>query len=152
MDKLNGYLGDIGNKIPKQGLSKNSVSKGSVGWHIEHILLTIEVVIEALKRPKHGNYKWKFSLVKMLVFATKTIPRGKAQSPAAVVPKGNMDNQSLKAHLDLTIEKIKELDNQNTHCYFNHPFFGDLKLKQAIAFLEIHTHHHIKIMNDILKG
>jgi len=35
--------------------------------------------------------------------------------------------------------------------YFEHPFFGKLKLKQTINFLEIHTMHHLDIIEDIKK-
>jgi hypothetical protein len=36
--------------------------------------------------------------------------------------------------------------------YFTHPFFGDLTLNQTINFLEIHTKHHLEIIEDIISN
>jgi hypothetical protein len=34
--------------------------------------------------------------------------------------------------------------------FFEHPYFGKLKLKETIRFLEIHTQHHLDIIRDII--
>jgi hypothetical protein len=34
--------------------------------------------------------------------------------------------------------------------FFEHPYFGKLKLKETIRFLEIHTTHHLSIIEDIV--
>jgi hypothetical protein len=36
--------------------------------------------------------------------------------------------------------------------FFTHPYFGDLKKKQTILFLEIHTQHHLEIIEDIISN
>ena len=91
-------------------------------------------------------------MIRIIVLTTKKIPRGRAQSPDVVVPKGKITEETLKAHLDQTVEKIKELNSIGPNQYFRHPFFGNLRLKQTVKFLEIHTYHHLKIVNDILKA
>jgi hypothetical protein len=80
----------------------------------------------------------------------KKIPRGKAKAPKVVQPKANLDNEGLLNHLSLTRNKIKTLETLSKDKYFNHPFFGDLKLGQSINFLEIHTKHHLNIIEDII--
>lgn len=150
--RLEKYIKNFEQFLSQYDFLNNSVSKGSVGWHIEHTLLTLDRVVEALKSSVAKDYKWKFNMIRIIVLTTKKIPRGRAQSPDVVVPKGKITEETLKAHLDQTIEKIKELNSIDPNQYFRHPFFGNLRLKQTVKFLEIHTNHHLKIVNDILKA
>lgn len=150
MNKLQQYLNELETKISKKENHNNDISKSNVGWHIEHILLTINLIIEEVRKSNPENYEWSFKLPRILVFATNKIPRGKAKAPKIVVPK-TYDEQTLLEHLKITKFKIQELENLISDKYFNHPFFGNLKLYKTIKFLEIHTSHHLKIINDILK-
>lgn len=151
MNKLPKYLNDLEEKISKHTISNPEISKSNVGWQIEHILLTINAIIENIEKSDPQNYRWRFSLSKTMVFALNKIPRGRAKSPKVVTPE-HYDEQTLAHHLQFTKTKIRQLENLDSNKYFNHPFFGDLKLKKAVKFLEIHTNHHIEIINDILKS
>jgi len=46
MNKLPKYLNDLEEKISKHTISNPEISKSNVGWQIEHILLTINAIIE----------------------------------------------------------------------------------------------------------
>ncbi len=151
MDKLLNCLNELESKISNSESLNAAISKSPVGWHIEHTLLTINVILERLKNSDPDAYRWKFNLPKMLVFTLNKIPRGRAQSPGTVQPKDNFSMETLKHHLDSTKRKLAELQNLKPTNYIEHPFFGKLKLKHTIKFLEIHTKHHIHIINDILK-
>lgn len=150
MNNIESLVTNLENKIQKQQLLNPQVSKASVGWHIEHTLLTIRVILEALKNSKPEEYKWKFNFVRQLVLTTKKIPRGRAQSPKIVRPAENFNNETLKAHVEMVKEKLKELDQLQPDNYFKHPFFGNLNVKPTRKFLEIHTRHHLKIIDDII--
>ncbi len=150
MNKLQEYLKELENNISKHENYNNGISNSNVGWHIEHILLTINLIIEEVQKSNPLNYKWSFKLPRVLVFTLKKIPRGRAKSPKVVVPK-TYDEQTLIEHLKITKLNIQELENINSDKYFNHPFFGNLKLDKTIKFLEIHTNHHLEIINDITK-
>jgi len=150
MQHLGNLITELENNIPKQESVNEAISKSSVGWHIEHTLLTINLVIDLLKKSDPNGYKWKFSFGRMLVFTTNRIPRGRAPSPNAVKPKNNFTAETLKKHAEASKEKLKELPTLNQNNYFEHPYFGKLKLKPAIKFLKIHTEHHIDIINDII--
>jgi hypothetical protein len=50
-----------------------------------------------------------------------------------------------------TRNSLLELESISNNHYFEHPFLGKLKKKAAIRFLEIHTNHHLKIIEDIIK-
>ena len=88
----------------------------------------------------------------MVVLLTKKIPRGKAKSPKVVLPQENISNESLVRHLLLTKDSIMNLESLSKDKYFTHPYFGDLKLNQTIRFLEIHTQHHLEIIEDIISN
>ena len=75
----------------------------------------------------------------------------RAKSPEVVVPK-TYDEMTLKEHLQTAKSKIQDLKNISSDKYFDHPFFGNLKLDSTIKFLEIHTNHHLEIINHILKS
>ena len=112
--------------------------------------MTLNGVINFLIQSNPKDYKWKFNLSRIVVLTTKKIPRGRAKAPKVVQPKDNIDIGFLQNHLSETQKKIKELDQLSKNNYFDHPFFGKIKLKQTIKFLEIHTKHHLDIINDIV--
>lgn len=151
MNRLNEMVSELENNIPFYDTAKMEVSEGTVGWHIEHSLLTLNGVTSSLIKSNPKDYKWTFNLVRIIVLTTKKIPRGRAKSPKIVRPQGNIDKKELEIHLSKTREQIKSLEFLSKDNYFEHPFFGNLKLKQTINFLEIHTHHHLEIIRDILK-
>ena len=150
MKNLESLLAEIESKISQQSALNKSVSEGSVGWHIEHILLVINGIISRLKRSNPEEFKGAFNMKRLIVFTTGIIPRGKAKAPESVVPK-TFDTESLTAHIAIAKERIKQLDDMNPHFFMEHPVFGHLKKEDTVKFLRIHTNHHLKIINDILK-
>jgi hypothetical protein len=85
-----------------------------------------------------------------MVLATKKIPRGKAKAPKVVVPKADITCADLEHHLAKARDTVKSLGLVSKDNYFEHPYFGKLKLKETIRFLEIHTTHHLNIIEDIV--
>ena len=148
MKKLEAVLQKLEIKISMQNALQTSVSTSSIGWHIEHSLLTINKIVEATKASDANNYKFVFKPLKYIVYLTGKIPRGKAKNPKQVEPEF-FDEITLKTHLQKTKNIIKELDTIDKNKYLKHPYFGNLKLKDVVKFLEIHTNHHLKIINDI---
>jgi uncharacterized ferritin-like protein (DUF455 family) len=127
-----------------------SISKSSIGWQIEHCLLTINLITKALQQSNPALYKSKFSLAKLIIFTTKIIPRGKAKAPKIVQPQ-QFTQQSLLANIATVNTSINILHSLPHNQFFAHPYFGNLQLHPAIKFLEIHTQHHLKIIKDISK-
>ena len=150
MNKLANYLSDLEAKIEHQELTNTAVSQGSVGWHIEHSLLVINGIVGVLKNSDPSKYKWKFNFPRLMIFTTGFFPRGRVRAPKSVTPR-EYNSESLKRHLQNTVVNIKELDTLPKNKFMTHPFLGDIRTNDTIKFLEIHTKHHLKIMNDILK-
>jgi hypothetical protein len=149
MKTLDNLIAELENTVAKYALRNKNISKASIGWHIEHILLTLNGIITNVKKSNPADFKWSFKPMKYVIFATKKIPRGKAKSPAMVLPK-YFDEATLVEHIKLGKQNLQDLKNMDSNKFFNHPVFGNLKLADTIAFLRIHTQHHISIINDIL--
>jgi hypothetical protein len=153
---MKNHLADLLNQlefhIPSSESINLQVSQSTVGWQIEHSLLTINGIVSAVQKSNPKDYNWKFSLMKLLVLATKKIPRGKAKAPKVVVPKAAINSYDLQIHLTKTRDAIKALEMVSKDHFFEHPYFGKLKLKETIRFLEIHTDHHLNIIEDIVNN
>ena len=150
MHKLLKQIKELESKIPNQEDYNLEISKSNVGWHIEHILLTNKMILEAVEKSNPADYTWSFKLSRIVVFTMNKIPRGRAKAPKVVVPK-TYDEQTLLEHLKIVTAKIQGLENMSSDKYFDHPYFGNLRLNKTIKFLEIHTNHHLEIINDIIK-
>jgi len=150
MHKLLKQIKELESKIPNQEDYNLEISKSNVGWHIEHILLTNKMILEAVEKSNPADYTWSFKLPRIVVFTMNKIPRGRAKAPKVVVPK-TYDEQTLLEHLKIVTAKIQGLENMSSDKYFDHPYFGNLRLNKTIKFLEIHTNHHLEIINEIMK-
>lgn len=150
MNRLNNLVAGLENYVAKQDLTNTTISMSAVGWHIEHSLLTIGQIIDAIKRSDPALYKWKFNFKRTLVLTINKIPRGRAQAPDRVQPKNEFSAETLKEHLEAVRVKINDLHALKPNNYFEHPFFGKLNLKPALRFLGIHTKHHLNIIKDIV--
>ena len=151
MKKLDNLLNQLEANVLYYERLNQKVSEATIGWHIEHSLLSLNGVTNLLIKSNPTDYTWKFNFIRIVVLTMKKIPRGKAKSPEVVLPKGIIDKHSLLTHILVTRNKINELKTLPKDRYFEHPFFEKLKLKQTINFLEIHTMHHLDIIEDIKK-
>jgi hypothetical protein len=151
MKKLQSMLNQLESYIPNYQKANSAVSQSTIGWQIDHILLVITNVVERLKASDPKDYKWKLNKYRILIQITNKIPRGKVRVPKSVNPTDLASLEDLKAKLEIAKKEIAELELLPAKSYFTHPFFGDLKLKSAIWFLKLHTNHHLKIIEDMLK-
>jgi len=128
------------------------ISSSNVAWHIDHSLKVIQRVCNFLIASKQSDYKWKFNKWRFIIFLKGTIPRGKAKAPRHVRPPENITIDDLKNQLKKVKQLLNTIKRLPPKSNFDHHIFGKLHLKKAIRFLEIHTKHHIKIINDILNN
>jgi hypothetical protein len=150
MEKLVEFICELESQIHEYDLVNPNISKGSVGWHIEHSLLTLNLIIEAMNKSNPDNYKWTFDKRRSFVTLLGKIPRGKVKAPTVVLPTVDFNPDTLQQHISFSKEKIKSLEKLKPNNYFKHPFLGDFNLKPAKKFLEIHTKHHLNIIKDII--
>ena len=151
MSTLDELLNEAESQIPNFETIKPSVSRVPVAWQLHHLLSVIIRVSEILAKSDPKEYKANFNLSRTVIFLMGKIPRGAGKSPKAV---NKLEPISKKEIEELIVEartltlKHHQLDSRAN---FPHPIFGLLTKKQSLYFLEIHTKHHLKIIQDILK-
>jgi hypothetical protein len=106
-------------------------------------------VCTALHNSNPQDYKWRFNFTKLLIFTTKTIPRGKVKAPKSVVATQEIDVNLLEKEYNTAIKLLQNVKNLPKKSNFKHPYFGVLNRNETKTFLIIHTKHHLKIMRDI---
>jgi hypothetical protein len=152
MQNLQNLISQLENKIPFHEKTNSSVSNSTVGWQIEHSLKTIYQIVQSVKNSNPKEYQWKFNKSKLFISILGFIPRGKAKAPKIVQPDDNITEELLLSSIQKVKIALQVWDSFDKNCYFPHPFFGNLNKKSTEWFLNLHTNHHLKIVNDICKA
>ena len=151
MSKLSNLISDLENKIPYSEKSNPEVSKSDVAWQLDHSLKVINGIIYQLKNSNAEDYKLNFNFKRLVVFTLNKMPRGKGKAPKSVQSFDKISKDDLLNQLNISKKLILDLENLPKNSNFKHPYFGVLSRNQTIKFLNIHTYHHLKIIEDILK-
>jgi hypothetical protein len=151
MKSLLPLLQQFENHISNFEKTNPNVSNSTVGWQIDHCLLVINGIIGQLEISDPSKYQPKWTFSKFIIFSTGKISRGKAKAPKVVIPTQVATQEELIAKLTAAKNNVLKLDSFSENQFFNHPYFKDLNVKQTKIFLTIHTKHHLKIIEDILK-
>ena len=144
ISELESHIADFDKSNPK-------ISNSTVGWQVDHSLIMVNVIIDQLKKSNPNNYRWRFNKLRMVFKIVNKFPRGKVRAPKSVQPVGIASVEELRTKVILTKKNLADLESLPADSYFTHPIFGELNLKQTIWFLRLHTKHHLKIIQDIVK-
>ena len=148
---LNKLLLQIEHHIPSKEAADGTISKSNVGWQLDHSLKVFNRVSTILEKTEPNKFKKDFNMPRSVLFRLGWLPRGRAKAPQQVVPPEIILEEDLISQLKTAkthLENIKSVDDK---AFFIHHIFGYLSKAKTIRFLEIHTKHHLKIVNDILK-
>lgn len=151
MNSLQNILQQLESHISNSEKSNIQVSNSTIGWQIDHCLLVINGVISQLEISNPTEFQSKFNFNRLIVFTTGKIPRGKIRAPKVVTPIDVASFENLKFKIETAKNNISKLNNLPKNSFFKHPFLGNLNVKQTEKFLFLHTKHHLKIIQDILK-
>ncbi len=152
MKSLIVLITELENKLPFIEKKNETVSQVTVGWHLEHSLLALIKMISAVEHSNPFDYKKKFNLKRSVVLMLGKIPRGRAKVPDSVRPAEEIDMANIRGLIEKAKEKAALFEKLSKDKFFTHPVFGDVQVKQARPIIAIHTYHHLKIINDILRG
>lgn len=151
MKPLLSLIAELESKLPFIEQKKESVSQATVGWHVEHSLLALIKMISAVEHSNPANYKWEFNLRRSVVLLLNKFPRGRAKAPDTVRPGEVITRATIIPLIAKAKQKAELFETFSKEKFFHHFVFGDLRVKQARRIIAIHTYHHIKIINDILR-
>ena len=151
MDKIEIQLQKIESLSSKIDVVNESVSKASVGWHLEHLLLILNSSLKGLTLTNPKDYNPKFSLKKFVFVNFGMIPRGKISSPKQFVPVNVPTQESILKLMNLAKTRLEAVKSLPEKSFITHPFLGDFDKKTTLRFLWLHSNHHLKIVDDILK-
>lgn len=149
--KINQYINTLEAHIANHETNNPKVSKATIGWQIDHSLKVINNVSKALQSSDPNDYEKNFSFLGKVFFTLGIFPRGKAKAPKHVKPPEIILKEDLITQIEEAKINVKTIKGLNDNAFFKHPLFGHVNKKRVNRFLEIHTNHHLKIINDILK-
>ncbi|AXT50755.1 DUF1569 domain-containing protein [Aquimarina sp. BL5] len=148
---MDSQLYDIAYLIQFKDQVNTKVSKVPIAWHLDHSLKVINKIHDVLKSSDPSVYEKRFSLARNFSYTFGYIPRGIGKSPGSVLPPNDIKTEDILSQLEIARENLLDLESLDENVNFIHPVFGQLNKKQAKRFLKIHTRHHLKIIQDILR-
>lgn len=132
------------------------ISRWSVGQHIEHVLAVNAQALRLLAGEAKDAASTQVDVKPdtLIMLSTGLIVRGELQALDAVLPR--MTN-----HVDLgeDVERATHMvdallalyhDIGNDNRLYPHATLGGMTRLQWLRYLEVHTHHHSKIITDIV--
>ncbi|MFN3908035.1 MAG: DUF1569 domain-containing protein [Flavobacterium sp.] len=150
--KIKNQVSLLQDKLKERELVNSEISKASVGWHIEHSLAVLDQIMNELVGSNPSGYHYQFNFWKTIIFLRGQIPRGKAKAPKAVrVEQPNSSEDFLLDLIQKVKDKITMVETLPKNSFFVHPFFGKMNVKESKRMMYLHTDHHLKIIEDILK-
>lgn len=131
------------------------VSRWTVGLQVDHILKVLQVTRQVIASERPALPR-RINLSGRLALALRWFPRGVAKSPKVVQPTG-LARAELRDLLATERSGWGELLRQEAllaraEAIYPHPYFGGLTRVQAAEFAAVHTRHHLKIVDDILRS
>lgn len=136
--------------LPYRDLANLEVSQASIAWQLDHSLKAIINLTEALQNSDPNDYNRNFNLSRTFVFTAGDFPRGVAQAPASVTPPEVILVETLIDQFATAKLKAGILQDLPENASYDHAQFGLLNRNEVARLIEVHTHHHLKIIEDIL--
>ncbi len=130
------------------------VSGWSVGEHLDHLLIADGTLMDAIETPSTEELS-PFSTVGRTLLLLRWIPRGRGRAPKRTQPR-EVDAERLAAGVVEARDRSRRLQSLDARFtdrrpVAKHPYFGGMSVAQCWRFMEVHHHHHLKIVRDVLK-
>ena len=119
--------------------------------HLDHTIKVASGLLHVLNKEEIPRLPRGISVIGRLVLLIGWIPRGRGRSPERMLPApATVDElQQRLTEMDAQIERVANRTAAvPAFPIVRHPVFGGLTYAQALRFIAIHTHHHLKILDD----
>ncbi len=136
--------------LPHRDVIAPTVSQWSVGMHLHHSALAMQVVAAELLRCDTAAPRWQLNPMRTLILLTGRIPRGRAQVPAAARPVPDLSEDRVASALKEAAQSVRQLPDARADAWFRHFALGVIRARSVPRFLEVHNRHHVRIISDIL--
>ncbi|MEL6537316.1 MAG: DUF1569 domain-containing protein [Bacteroidota bacterium] len=151
-DRLARLLDEVEYHLQHRDLQASEISDADVAWHLDHLLKVYNNLHRALASSDPATYRNNVNFTRGVVFSTGVIPRGRAQAPVSVRPPENITNEAILEQLAKARQLLTEFEAIDAKANYDHAVFGLLRRNQVVKFIRIHTHHHLKIVRDIVEA
>ncbi|MDT0558233.1 DUF1569 domain-containing protein [Ichthyenterobacterium sp. W332] len=150
-ETLRPLLEELASYKNKKNQRKHSVSNSDVAWQIDHSLRVFNLVSKTFLESNPKDYVSKFNKWRLLFFTLGYFPRGKVRAPKVVKSPEVIAIETINQQLEIAFQNLEKLKTADWNAHFKHFIFGVLNKPRTIRFLQLHTTHHLKIIDDILK-
>lgn len=129
------------------------VSAWCLAEQLDHTTKVTASIVDVLGDPNAQRREGGINVIGRLVLRFGWIPRGVGKSP-----KRFRGAPAVAADLDGAIDRVARAFDalpfdalrKSRVPLVPHPRFGSLTPPQALRFIEVHTQHHLKIIDDIV--
>lgn len=134
------------------------IDTGISGWspaeHLDHLIKVASAVVGRIRDADAAPGKRGISFAGRIILATGWIPRGKGRSPERM--RGTRATpaaiEAALVELEESLGRVDAAMVASRRPTVPHPRFGGLTPSQGLRFVVIHNAHHLKIVDEILKG
>lgn len=131
------------------------ISGWSVGQHVDHLIKADQSIFVRFPAPEEEAPPQVTPLGRFVLW-TGWIPRGKGKAPSATQPEAPERDALIEGidGIERLFEQAIELPEAlaDPAPIAKHPYFGGLNRAQWLRFVQVHHHHHAKIVRDILRA
>lgn len=157
LDRIEGQLDRIAALAAGDAFEERAarVSGWSVAEQLDHVTLVLASGTALLESPDESPERG-INLLGRTLLTLGWLPRGVAKSPKGVRPVGASAGE-IRERIEQVRQRLRSLRGrrellEGRRPLFRHPYFGGLTPRQGVRFLAVHTHHHLKIVDEILRA
>lgn len=130
------------------------ISAWCIAEQLDHVIRVSASVVDVLADPNAEPRPGGINILGRLVLKFGWIPRGLGKSPRRLrgAPATGAELDAKLAQLERSFDALPFDKLRASHVpIVPHPRFRALDAPQALRFLVVHTQHHLKIIDDIVR-